>query len=183
MSAESRVPLRTRIEGLVIFIVAIGYLWEAENVPSFYQMPGVPGPTTFPWVLGVVFALSGLWLAIAPMSLVAARRARAAGRGAAPSSTAPVPPPSPGVLTTIAGDWHFYCMWAAILAYLCSMPTIGFPVATGVLLAAFIALLGERRWALVAGLAVGITAVIYLLFSMGLHVRLPLGVLESLVKK
>ena len=182
MNALSTILTRTRVEGLVIFLVAVGYLWEAGNVPAFYQLPGVPGPTTFPWVLGVVFALSGLWLAVSPLDIIAARRKR--GEAAVePAPEAPVRPEAGGLLAGLAGGWHFYSMWAVILLYLCSMPTLGFPAATFVLLAVFFTLLGERRRALVIGLALATTAVIYVVFSMGLNVRLPLGVLEPLVRR
>ena len=33
-------------------------------------MPGVPGPTTFPYLLGLVFAACGAWLLISPIDLM-----------------------------------------------------------------------------------------------------------------
>ena len=62
MDTLKQLTTRTRVEGLVIMLVAAGYLWEANNVPEFYQLPDAPGPTTFPYLLGIVFALVGLWL-------------------------------------------------------------------------------------------------------------------------
>jgi putative tricarboxylic transport membrane protein len=180
MSTMQRVLTRTRVEGLVILLVAVGYIWEADNVPSFYQLPGVPGPTTFPWLLGIVFALSGLWLIVSPQQLIARFRKESSDKK--PDE----PPPltaGAGIMEKIAGSWHFCTMWVIILAYLCFMPSLGFPVATALLLATFFFLLGEKRWQVVIGLALLATALIYACFALGLNVRLPLGVLEPLVKR
>ena len=147
MNGVNRFVTRTRVEGLVIFLVAAGYLWEAHNVPEFYQIPGVPGPTTFPRLLGIVFALCGLWLLASPQEW-AARRRGAARPGAAA--------PAPGTwVSGLTGDWHFYTMWAVILGYLWFMPDLGFPVSTFILLVVFIALLGERRLACRPGAVAG----------------------------
>jgi putative tricarboxylic transport membrane protein len=157
---------RTRMEGLVILLVAGAYIWEAHNVPDLYQMPGVPGPTTFPYILGIVFGLAGLWFLVSPGEAGPRQPAAAAL----------------GLWSRLRADWHFYAMWSVILGYLAFMPVVGFPVATFVLLAAFTSLLGEKRWWVVLGLAVGITLAIHFGFARGLNVRLPLGVLEPLLK-
>ncbi len=166
MSSITQRITRARLEGLAILAVAVMYIWEAHNVPDLYHMPGVPGPTTFPYLLGIVFGLVGLWLLLAPGRTTRSAEPRLAGsfwRG-------------------LGENWHFYAMWVVILGYLALMPVVGFPVGTFVLLAAFTTLLGERRWWLVLGLALGGTLVIHLGFAGGLNVRLPLGVLEPLLK-
>jgi hypothetical protein len=33
MDTFKKVATRTRVEGLVVLLVAVGYLWEAHNVP------------------------------------------------------------------------------------------------------------------------------------------------------
>jgi hypothetical protein len=157
---------RRRIEGLVIVLVAVGYLWEAHRVPPYLKIPGVPGPTTFPWLLGVVFGLAGLWLLLAP-------RRRAAEPDA---SGAPQDDPEP-FWKSLAERWEFFAIWAVILGYLFAMPQLGFPATTALLLGAFFWLLGERRWWVVVVLALLATGLIYACFGLGLHVRLPLGIL------
>lgn len=179
MSSSKNVITRARIEGLVILLVAVGYLWEANKVPDFYKLPGVPGPTTFPFILGIVFALCGLWLLVSPKELMARKRAAEGDPAASPQAPAAA---GRGWLAGIAADWHFYSLWAVILAYLCLMPDIGFPVATAVLIAVFVFLLGEKRWTVILGMALVATILIYVSFKMGLSVRLPLGVLEPLFK-
>ena len=170
MSALARLFTRTRIEGLVILLVAVGYLWEGHNVPDLYKMPGVPGPTVFPLLLGIVFALAGVWLLFAPGK----REAQDAAKGDEI--------PAGGPWGRLLANWHTGVMWGVILLYLFVMPDLGFPVATALLLLAFFVLLGERRWYVVIALAVGTTLAIHLGFSMGLNVRLPLGVLAPLLK-
>jgi hypothetical protein len=171
---------RTRVEGLVILLVALGYLWEAHNVPEFYQMPGVPGPTTFPYLLGVVFAACGAWLLISPKDLME-RVAKA--KNAATPAPDDAAEPDQGLFARIAAEWHLIAMWAVIIAYLWFMPDVGFPLATFVLLVVFFYLLGETRWFFNLGLALASTVVIYVIFKVGLNVRLPLGVLEFLTGK
>jgi hypothetical protein len=171
---------RTRVEGLVILLVAGAYIWEAHNVPEFYQIPGVPGPTTFPYLLGLVFAACGAWLLISPKDLV--DQIRKAKETAAPAPAADAEP-APGLLARIAAEWHLLAMWAVIIVYLWFMPDIGFPLTTFVLLVVFFRLLGETRWLFILGLALASTVVIYVIFKMGLNVRLPLGVLEFLTGK
>ncbi len=182
MDTLKRLVTRTRVEGLVIMLVAVGYLWEAGNVPEFYQLPDAPGPTTFPYLLGGVFAAVGLWLLVSPLALLR----RPAAASGVPAPAAPPPDASPttptGWLRRLLAAWHFYAMWAAVLAYLWFMPDVGFPVATFLLLAVFTWLLGETRAWVCVGLALVATAVIYLSFRHGLNVRLPLGVVETLFK-
>jgi hypothetical protein len=180
MESLKKAATRTRIEGLVVLAVAIGYLWEAHHVPEFYQLPGVPGPTTFPRLLGIVFALAGLWLLVSPQELI--RRKKEAAAGEAPPAPPRRPAEAGGLLARIAAGWHFYSLWAVILAYLYGMPNLGFPLATFLLLFVFVFLLGEHRWHVLLSLSAAATILIYACFKMGLSVRLPLGVIEPWFK-
>lgn len=179
MSSSKNVITRPRIEGLVILLAAAGYLWEAHRVPDFYKLPGVPGPTAFPLILGIVFGICGLWLLVSPKDWLARKKAADEANAAAPKE-----PVAAGRKRTagITVDWHFYSLWAVILAYLYLMPDVGWPVATAVLIAVFVFLLGEKRWPVILGMALAATVLIYVGFKMGLNVRLPLGVLGSLFK-
>lgn len=178
MSRWKPLTRRTRIEGLVIFLIAAGYLWQANQVPDFLQMPGVPGPTTFPRLLGVVFGIAGLWLLISPKEILASRRQPAAGR----QENLPAPDERLPISRRVEATWHFLAMWALILGYLWAMPDLGFPATTFLLLGLFFRLLGETRWHVVIGLALAATVVIFVSFKMGLNVCLPLGVLEPWFK-
>lgn len=185
MDIATRGSVRTRIEGLVILLVAVAYLWETFNIPDFYQLPDTPGPQTFPELLGLVFAVMGLWLLISPADILARMRERRDGTAPAPVADAPAAAPGGaapggGLLGRIGLDWHFVALWAVVLGYLWFMPDLGFPVATFLLLVLFTRLLGEPRWHILIGLALAVTVVVYVGFKYGLNVRLPLGVLEFL---
>lgn len=174
------VVTRARLEGLVILAVALGYLWETRRIPSLYQMPGVPGPTAFPIMVGLALAGAGLWRLLTGGGQQEA--AAPAPEGAqAPAAGSPEAP-ARAVASWLSRSWRFYAMWAVIVAYLVLMPVAGFPLASVLALAALFALLGERRLPVTAGLSVAATVVMYLGFAKGLGVALPLGILEQLVK-
>ncbi len=167
---------RARVEGLVIALVALGYLWETRSIPALYQMPGVPGPAAFPTILGLALALAGAWRLV---------RGAAAGADDAEEDAeedAADPPPGAGVHGWLAAHGRFYALWAVVLGFLALMPHVGFPVGAAVALALMFRLLGERRWPVCAGLAAAASAVLHLAFAVGLGVRLPLGVLSFLGK-
>ena len=147
---------------------------------AFLAVPLLVGFVVVGWSwLGLIFAACGLWLLVSPKELMAQiakiREARAAPAVAGE--------PSPDFLTRITSEWHLVAMWAVIIAYLWFMPDLGFPLSTFLLLTVFFWLLGETRWMVVLGLALTSTVVIYVLFKMGLNVRLPLGVLDFLSGK
>jgi hypothetical protein len=169
---------RARVEGLVILLAALVYLREAKKIPDPFHTEGVPGPAVFPEVLGVVLALGGLWLL-----LMGRRGAPAAGgETAQDGGDRGQPAPRSSVLwSVIAGNWRFYTVWGIVLAYLFFMPILGFVVATFPAMAGLFILLGAKRWPAVWIGAVS-TAAIHLCFAVGLHVQLPLGILQSLVK-
>lgn len=68
---------------------------------------------------------------------------------------------------------NFVLTLVLVIAYYFSMRLVPFVAATVVLMVLLLLLFGERRWWMVALVSVLTTAVIYLLFSVGLHVNLP----------
>ena len=176
MVTSKSIVTRARAEGLVVCLLALGYLWEARGIPALYQMPGVPGPAAFPTVLGLVLGLAGLWRLV-----LGGRGEEEAGDGGEAPPAAP-PPGAAGVRSWLAAHGRFYGLWAVILGFLASMPYLGFPAAAAIALTVMFRLLGEGRWPVAAGLAVATTAVLHAAFAAGLGVRLPLGVLELLGK-
>lgn len=164
---------RARAEGLVILLVALGYVWEASRIPALFASPGVPGPAAFPSVLGLVLGLAGLWRLLRGEPKAAGRDEKeatpAASGGAAPSRQ--------------ATDGRFYLLWAVLLGFLAFLPALGFPVAALLGLASLFGLLGERRWKVILPLSLVATAVLHLAFSRGLGVRLPLGILQHLLER
>lgn len=68
-------------------------------------------------------------------------------------------------------------MLMGLLLYALALEALGYLVTTFLLLSAFLAVLGQRRWAVVLAFAVLATGGSYALFSLWLRVPLPRGVL------
>ncbi|MBI5069688.1 MAG: tripartite tricarboxylate transporter TctB family protein [Deltaproteobacteria bacterium] len=176
----AKIVTRARAEGLVILLVALGYVWETRNIPTLFQSPGVPGPAAFPTVLGLVLGLAGLWRLVrgAPGDEAAARAAQKAAGEAKEPAAAGAPAPS-----WLAAHGRFYALWAVVLGFMFFMPELGFPLGAGAAMLLMFRLLGEKRWHVSAALSIATTAILYLGFSKGLGVRLPLGLLQGLLGK
>jgi len=78
--------------------------------------------------------------------------------------------------------WRFFLMWGLLIAYVFLMPSLGFLISSAVLLTALFLLLGERRWYFSLLIALVFTVGIYIGFARGLQVRLPLGILEGILR-
>ncbi|HXF82571.1 MAG TPA: tripartite tricarboxylate transporter TctB family protein [bacterium] len=72
----------------------------------------------------------------------------------------------------------FAAVLGLLVAYALLMPRVGFLLATPILLGGVIYALGLRAWLTLVGTALGITAVLYIVFARALHVLLPMGVLR-----
>jgi len=172
MTTAAQLVTRARVEGLVIALAASGYLWEAQQIPTMFQTPGVPGPTAFPTILGLALGLAGLWRLVMGASV-----AELATDAAEPASDV-----AAGLRGWVAAHGRFYAMWGVVLGFLALMPYVGFPVGAAVGIALMTRLLGERRWWMCATVAVVAAAVLHLAFALGLGVRLPLGLLSFVTK-
>ncbi len=114
------------------------------------------GPTFFPRVLAVALAV-----------LAGALIVRSVSRRSDPDA---LPPMRAGA---------FFTLLAISFAYVLLLPTLGFLIATPVLLGAVIRLMGLRAWGPLIGTALGTTVALYLVFGRALHVLLPLGPLAK----
>jgi putative tricarboxylic transport membrane protein len=110
------------------------------------------GPTFFPRLLAAALAACALGLV--------ARAARDR------SDPGPLPPVRTGTLVLVVG---------LTVGYGLALRPLGYPVATALFLAAVIRALGHRDLRTLAGVAVGVTAVLYLVFARALHVLVPMG--------
>jgi hypothetical protein len=173
--ATAKIVTRARAEGLVILLVALGYAWEARRIPSLFQSPGVPGPAAFPSVLALVLALAGLWRLVRGSPQEAAAEAAEAA-AEAPAAGAATP-------SWLAAHGRFYALWGVLLGLLAFLPELGFPVAAFAAMVLMFRLLGEKRWHLLVPLSLVVTAVLHVAFSYGLGVRLPLGILQGLLRR
>lgn len=161
-----RLLTQTRLEALVILGAVAVYIWEGLNIPQYYSLPGVPGPTVFPIILGTAMAGAAIWQMIVPgRQAEEKRRLSAAGRRGG-----------------LQARWRFYLMWGLLIAYVFLLPLLGFLICSAVLLTAFFFLLGERRWYLGISIACAFSLGIYFLFTKALQINLPMGILEVVLR-
>lgn len=103
----------------------------------------------------------------------------AAGLGWLGRRRAVPPPPSPvagpGGGATVATHLRRAAAFALPLAYVFLLPRAGYYATTPFFLAAYMALLGERRPRHLAATALGIYAIVLLVFTRLLYVALPVG--------
>jgi hypothetical protein len=167
---SAKLLTRSRLEGLAILALAAGYVWETRKIPSLFQSPGVPGPAAFPTVLGAVLALAGLWRLVRGSLADRVAQAREAREAGAPTSW-------------LAAHGRFYALWAVLLGFLAFLPELGFPAGAFLALALMFRLLDEKRWQVIIPLSLAVTAVLHVAFAYGLGVRLPLGLLQGLLRR
>ena len=152
---------RDGIAGLIGLAVSLLLLPQAFGLP---KLPIVPvGPGFYPAIVLIFMALTSAVLVV--QDLRAQRPAGPAGGEAAPQV-----PRAYGLVVAA---------FAVVIAYIVLLPLIGFRVATAVFIAAFQLALDRpatlRQWAVLVAIAVGTSAVTYLLFNQYLLVLLPRG--------
>jgi putative tricarboxylic transport membrane protein len=143
---------------------------EAAGIPQGMMRDPV-GPRMAFYVCGGGIALGGLFLAA--RHLVAWRRG--AGRWMADEGVADEPevPASAG---------SAFLLVAACFGYALAFQPLGYLLATPLFIAAALAVLRERRWGLIATVAVGFTLVSYVTFAQALGVRVPVGPFTDLFR-
>jgi hypothetical protein len=152
---------RDGIAGLIGLAISLLLLPHALGLP---KLPIVPiGPGFYPAVVLTFLALTSALLVA--QDVIAQRRAPSmpAGGGAGPSRAYGL---VAAAFTVVAG-------------YVVLLPLIGFRIATTLFVAVFQLVLEPpatpRQWAVLAGVALGTTAVTYLVFDQYLTVLLPRG--------
>jgi hypothetical protein len=153
---------RDGIAGLIGLAISLALLPQAFGLP---KLPIVPvGPGFYPAIVLIFMALTSAVLVL--QDLLAQRRA-AAGDGLAADSR---PPRAYGLVAAA---------FAAVGAFIALLPLIGFRLATVLFVAAFQLVLEWpatlRQWAMVAAVALGTSAIAYLVFNDYLLVLLPRG--------
>ncbi len=148
---------RNLIAALVLLALGAGYGVLTSQLPV-RSLPDTPGPPFFPWINTIVI------LALSALLLVQGLR----------GADEPAPAKTEGRQRAI---------WAlgVFIVYLAILPGLGFILATAPFFAALMVLFGETRALRVAGGAIVVTGVLYLLFRHGFGVFLPTGVLKGIV--
>ena len=168
---EQERPANDRTERLLHLAVAAAVVvlgavvvWEARDI----RVPPVHsrvGPRVIPYLVGAGLTIAGVWLAIEALT----------GRATAPSDEAEDADP------TLPPDWRCLAtIGAGLVLYWFLLERAGFIIASAVLffLAAFG--MGSRRVVRDAAIAVVLSALVYVVFTEGLNLRLPAGWLDDL---
>jgi putative tricarboxylic transport membrane protein len=152
---------RDGIAGLIGLAVSLALLPQAFGLP---KLPIVPvGPGFYPAIVLVFMALTSAALLL--QDVLAQRRAGPVGGEAEPHTQRAY-----GLVAAA---------FVVVTAYIALLPLIGFRIATVLFVAAFQLVLERpaslRQWAILAAIAVGTSAITYVLFDQYLLVLLPRG--------
>jgi putative tricarboxylic transport membrane protein len=151
---------RDSFAGLIFLSVSLALLVQSFGLP---QLPLVPvGPGFYPRIVLIFMAVTSSALVVQ-------------GLLARPASAADVPaPPHPQRAYGLVA-----LAFAVIAVYIVLLPLLGYRIATVLFVAALQAALERpttwRQWAVLAAIAIGTSAVTYLIFERYLTVLLPRG--------
>jgi putative tricarboxylic transport membrane protein len=149
---------------LAIGVVALGglVLWKTGEI-RITPMNARIGPRVIPYVVGSGLVVAGVWYVIELLL----------GRGSSPSRGEE----GEDVDLSEPTDWRTIgFIAAALLAYLLLIERAGFIVASSVLFFVAAFGMGSRRLARDAVIAVALSVAVFLIFTRGLSLRLPEGI-------
>ena len=149
--------------GAIIFgLLVISQTTQIRVAPIYSTV----GPRVIPYIVGAGLALTGLWLAVEALT----------GRTTAGSAE------SEDVDLSLPTDWRCIGLLAlSLLAYLLLIEPAGFVIASAVLFIAAAYAMGSRRYVRDIVIGVLLAVVLYVLFTRGLGLDLPAGVLEGIL--
>jgi putative tricarboxylic transport membrane protein len=146
---------RTRFVALVIVLLGLGYLWGAWQIKESATYAAI-GPRFFPIAIAIGIVISGLWLFAVPGAVAAAN-----------------------ALLVPKLDWlRLAGILLLMVLYLFSFRTVGFLLASVVLLFVGSQLMGERRHLMRDALsAILLATATSFVFTRLLGINLPTGLL------
>ena len=148
---------------VVLFGAAV--IWQTFQIritPAYSMV----GPTAVPLIVGCGLVLVGLWLAFESVT----------GRAATPSAE------SEDVDLSLPTDWRAVGLLAVVLIlYLFLLAPAGFIIASAVLFSGATFAMGSRRPIRDLGLGLILAVALYVIFTAGLGLRLPEGVLAGVL--
>jgi putative tricarboxylic transport membrane protein len=165
MTPSRRVDIGETLLALAAVVFGILIIWQATLIrltPAYSKV----GPRVIPYIVGAGLVVVGIWLAYEALT------------GRASAGTAE----SEDVDPTLPTDWRTVGLLAlALLAYLLLIERAGFIIASATLfvLAAFA--MGSRRLARDIAIGIVLATILYLVFSRGLGLSLPAGILKGIV--
>jgi len=156
-------------------LVALGIFFAVETTaikvaPIYAKV----GPTVFPWIVaGALIALGALF---AIQAWRKGRHGPAPEHGPVPGQGYPATPSAP------PSDWRaLLLISAALLLQAALFKTLGFVITATVLFYAVAYGFGSRRYVRDVLVAVLLAVIVYVGFTVGLHLQLPAGVLAGLI--
>ena len=166
------VPIRRRERlyelGVAAFVIALGVVvvWQTRDI-RVSPMNAKIGPRIIPYIVGSGLVLVGFWYALNVW--------RGTPTGGAGEDAEDVD-------ADASTDW-WTVVWIAVglLLYLALLEPTGFIVASSVLFFVAAVGMGSRQFARDAGVAVLLSTAVYLLFTRGLSLRLPEGIVPLIV--
>jgi putative tricarboxylic transport membrane protein len=163
--SSRRVDIGEMLLALAAMVFGILIIWQTTLIrltPAYSKV----GPRVIPFIVGAGLVVVGVWLAYEALT------------GRVPAGTTESEDADP----TLPTDWRTVGLLAlALLAYLVLIERAGFIIASTVLFVIAAFAMGSRR--LVRDIAIGIimATILYLVFSRGLGLALPAGILEGIV--
>ncbi len=170
-TAVERAPSGGRLSGrselgLALVLLALGAFVLVETVTI--EVPAnanAVGPRFFPTVVGVLLCLVGLWLAVDVLR---------GGHGDMEAAE--------DIDLSRTSDWRTLLLLSVVfLGHAAVLEVLGFAVTGALLFFGVGAVLGSRRWARDAAVAVVLATAAYALFGRVLGVGLPAGLLEGIL--
>jgi len=167
MDGDHRSHIRDRLPELALAagVIALGLVvvWQTTEIRLTPANSRV-GPRVIPYIIGAGLALTGLWLAI---DVLRGKLANAAGGEDAEDAD-----------PTLPTDWATVGILAgALMAYLLLIERAGFVIASTVLFVGAAFGMGSRRVLRDLALGAALSLIAYVVFTQGLSLRLPDGVL------
>jgi len=151
-------------------LVALGVtLLGAALLLGSFQIPfginAVVGPRVFPLIVGGGLTALGALLTLGVLH----------GGRAEPAAEEDTDPDAPVNLVAPGAILGGFLLGATLL------PTLGFVLGTAIMYVSVAFALGERRWGLMLGVALGLAVLTYEVFTRGLGLTLPPGVLRGVL--
>jgi putative tricarboxylic transport membrane protein len=165
-SASSRqVNIGETLLALMAVVFGILIVWQTTLIrltPAYSKV----GPRVIPYIVGAGMVIVGVWLAFEALS----------GRALAISTDSEDADP------TLPTDWRCIGLLAlALLAYLFLIEPAGFIIASATLFVVAAFAMGSQRRVRDIAIGVILATVLYLIFSRGLGLPLPPGILEGII--
>ena len=163
--SSRQVNIGETLLALAAVVFGILIVWQTTLIrltPAYSKV----GPRVIPYVVGAGLVIVGVWLAYEALT----------GRAATGSAESEDADP------TLPTDWRCISLLVlALLAYLFLIERAGFILASATLFVIAAFAMGSRR--LVRDIAIGVilATILYLVFSRGLGLSLPAGILEGIV--